>query len=33
VVQVTGLDFFPQLPDDLENQLESTVDAQRWFSR
>jgi hypothetical protein len=24
VEQVTGLDFFPQLPDDLRNHLEST---------
>ncbi len=31
VEQVTGLDFFPQLPDELEATLESTVDAQRWF--
>lgn len=33
VEQATGLDFFPQLPDELENTLESTADTQRWFSR
>jgi endonuclease G len=33
VEQVTGLDFFPQLPDELETSLESTTDVQRWFNR
>ncbi len=33
VEKTTGLDFFPQLPDELEDQLESSVDTQGWFSR
>jgi endonuclease G len=31
VESVTGIDFFPQLPDDLENQLESKVETRGWF--
>lgn len=27
----TGFDFFPALPDSLENQLESTLDLKKWF--
>jgi endonuclease G, mitochondrial len=27
----TGIDFFPALEDNLENQLESTVELQKWF--
>lgn len=27
----TGLDFFSELPDDLEEELESTVDIQGWY--
>ncbi len=30
VEMVTGLDFFPQLPDDLEATLESTFDVSLW---
>lgn len=26
----TGIDFFPQLPDELENKLEATSDASFW---
>ena len=28
---LTQLDFFPSLPDDLENALESQKSANRWF--
>ncbi len=31
VEEVTGIDFFPQLPDDLEDQLESQVETRGWF--
>ncbi|SDL45653.1 endonuclease G [Catalinimonas alkaloidigena] len=31
VEQRTGLDFFPQLPDDLEVALESSTSLQGWF--
>ena len=27
----TGIDFFPALPDDLEERLERTVDTEGWF--
>ena len=27
---VTGIDFFPQLPDDIENELEATSDFEWW---
>ena len=27
----TGLDFFYQLPDRIENRLESELDTERWF--
>jgi endonuclease G len=30
--KITGLDFFSQLPDDLESQLESKVELAGWFS-
>lgn len=30
VEQVTGLDFFPALPDDLENTVEATWDQNAW---
>lgn len=30
VENVTGLDFFPRLPDDIEDTLEGTVDADAW---
>ncbi len=30
---LTGIDFFPALPDDLENKLESTTDYKRWSFR
>lgn len=30
VEHFTGIDFFPQLPDSLENRLESRSDYQRW---
>ncbi len=30
VENFTGIDFFPQLPDSLENRLESTVDDRKW---
>lgn len=30
VEEVTGLDFFPLLPDDIEGRLESTYDVRQW---
>lgn len=32
VEKVTGIDFFPQLPDSLETAVESRVDTAKWFS-
>ncbi|MEQ9439017.1 MAG: DNA/RNA non-specific endonuclease [Cyclobacteriaceae bacterium] len=29
----TGIDFFPELPDDLEARLEQEVQPERWFGR
>jgi endonuclease G len=26
----TGIDFFPQLPDSIENKLEQMVDLKAW---
>lgn len=31
VESITGIDFFPALPDSLENILESTKDVSKWF--
>lgn len=31
VEKVTGLDFFPDLPDSLENALERDTSAKEWF--
>jgi len=33
VEQLTGIDFFPALPDDLEDQLESTSSYKDWSFR
>lgn len=33
VEKATGLDFFPQLPDDLEKKLEGSVDTETWFKK
>ena len=30
---LTGIDFFPALPDDIENELESTSDYKGWSFR
>ena len=30
IEQLTGIDFFPELPDDLENELESSKDYKNW---
>ncbi|NOQ92749.1 MAG: DNA/RNA non-specific endonuclease, partial [Flavobacteriaceae bacterium] len=30
---LTGIDFFPALPDDLENKLESSSDYKGWSFR
>lgn len=30
VERITGIDFFPALPDDLENRVESIVDINMW---
>ncbi|MDJ1498502.1 DNA/RNA non-specific endonuclease [Cytophagaceae bacterium DM2B3-1] len=29
----TGLDFFPQLPDELEKKLEGSFNASQWFDK
>jgi endonuclease G len=31
VEKVTGLDFFPSMPDDLEKELEGEIDEKAWF--
>ena len=31
IESLTGIDFFPKLPDDLENKLENIVDKVNWF--
>ena len=31
VESLTGLDFFPSIPDDLEDALESAKMTNRWF--
>ena len=28
--KVTGIDFFPSIPDDQENEMEAAVDWGRW---
>lgn len=30
---ITGYDFFAALPDDIENQVESTANVRTWFKR
>ena len=30
VEKVTGIDFFPSLPDDVEKRMESSVDSSVW---
>ncbi len=30
VEQRTGIDFFPSLPDDIEDKLEASVDLSLW---
>ena len=30
VERITGIDFFPALPDDVENKVEATADVQDW---
>ena len=30
VERITGIDFFPSLPDDLENKVEATCDIDEW---
>ena len=30
VEKVTGIDFFPSIPDDQENEMEAAVDWSRW---
>jgi endonuclease G len=32
IESVTGIDFFPQLPDSIENSVESKIDTLKWFS-
>jgi len=32
VEEETGLDFFPQLPDNIEEQLESRIELDKWFT-
>ena len=31
IEKVTGLDFFPMLPDSLEDLLESEIHKELWF--
>jgi endonuclease G, mitochondrial len=31
VEDATGINFFPNIPDQLENKLESTVEISKWF--
>ena len=31
IEKLTGIDFFPQLPDDIEEKLEHTVDKENWY--
>lgn len=30
VERITGIDFFPSLPDDVENRVEATADIDEW---
>ena len=30
VERITGIDFFPSLPDDVENKVEATADIADW---
>jgi endonuclease G len=30
VERITGIDFFPTLPDDIENQVESYSNIENW---
>jgi endonuclease G len=30
VERITGLDFFPSLPDHIERQVEATADMSEW---
>lgn len=32
IEKLTGLDFFPSMPDELENILESEVNTSQWFN-
>ncbi len=31
IEQITGIDFFPALPDELENRLEASIEVNKWF--
>lgn len=31
IESLTGIDFFPALPDNIENRVESTYDLEKWF--
>ncbi len=33
IESLTGIDFFPALPDDLENKLEKASDYKGWSFR
>lgn len=33
VERITGIDFFPLLPDDIENEVESAIDWEAWRIR
>ncbi|MBS9774627.1 MAG: DNA/RNA non-specific endonuclease [Tenacibaculum sp.] len=33
IENITGIDFFPSLPDDLENKLESSNNYKKWHFR
>jgi hypothetical protein len=32
VEEISGIDFYPILPDDLEEELESIVNIHLWFT-
>lgn len=31
--EITGLDFFPELPDSIENKIESKIELDKWFHK
>lgn len=31
IEEITGIDFFPEIPDEVENKLESNIEAHKWI--